>query len=378
MGAEGELLRRIQAALSRADLEADALVDEAWQAARAEVSAVLQRAFQHELLSRVADTVGDGPTTARPAEPSHAAPASEPGATEREAPPPPVPAAESAERDEADEAHEDAGIDDPPGAKPAPAGVATYVFGITRSGVTFDPDLPQVPGGGPVRAVAHDGLCAIVSDADPDALRELEELGPDDLDRLAAVAHAHDEVLARMAAQAPVVPLRLGTVLPGDDPVRTLLEANGEALIAELDRVEGHAEWAVVVRIPDGGTAEQDGATGAETGAETGSGYLRGRQADLAARERRWEARDRLANELHERLSTFAVAAEVVERRPLEQVPPALHGVYLLEWSAIGPFEDAVDDARQAYPEAVIEATGPWPPYHFTSVDLSLDDRGAP
>jgi hypothetical protein len=257
---------------------------------------------------------------------------------------------------------------------PRHTGTATYVFGITRSSVTCDPDLPRVPGGGPVRAVTDDGLCAIVSDAEPDALRELEQLGPDDLDRLAAVAHAHDEVLARMAAQAPVIPLRLGTVLAGDDLVRSLLDANGEALTAELDRVEGHAEWAVVVRVPEGGAADQEDLAAPETG----GGYLRGRQAELAARERRWEARDRLASDLHERLSTFAVAAEVVERRPLEQVPPALHGVYLLEWGSIGPFEDAVDDARQAYPEAVIEATGPWPPYHFTSVDLSLEDRGAP
>jgi hypothetical protein len=371
MSAEGELLRRIQAALSRADLEADALVDEAWQAARAEVGAVLQRAFQHELLSRVADAVDDGLPAAplEGASPDDRVPVPEPSAASEAGQP--VGSSPGAEPDEVPEVPE---VASPPATAPGSAGAATYVFGITRSTVTFDPDLPRVPGGGPVRAVANGELCAIASDADPDSLRELEELGPDDLDRLAAVAHAHDEVLARLAAQAPVIPLRLGTVLAGDDLVRSLLDANGEALAAELDRVEGHAEWAVVVRIPDGGAADEE----APTRSETGSGYLRERRSELAARERRWEARDRLATDLHERLSTFAVAAEVVERRPLEQVPPALHGVYLLEWGSIGPFEDAVDDARQAYPEAVIEATGPWPPYHFTSVDLSLEDRGAP
>jgi hypothetical protein len=203
-------------------------------------------------------------------------------------------------------------------------------------------------------------------------LRTLEDLSPDDLDDLAAAAHAHDEVLARVAAQAPVVPLRLGTVLADDGVVSELLAANGEVLGAELDRFEGHAEWAVVVRIPD----REPEAAASETEAGSGGDYLRRRQASLSAREGRWEARTRLADEVHERLSRFAVAADVVERRPLEQVPPALHGVYLLAWDRIGPFEDAVDEARTAHPEAIIEATGPWPAYHFTSVDLSLGGGG--
>lgn len=118
-------------------------------------------------------------------------------------------------------------------------GAATYVFGITRTTVALDPDLPRVPGGRPVRAVDHGDLRAVVCDAHPDALRALEDLGPDDLDRLATVANAHDQVLARVAAQAPVLPLRLGTLL-GDDPtVRALLAANADVLERELARVEG-------------------------------------------------------------------------------------------------------------------------------------------
>jgi hypothetical protein len=401
MGAEGELLRRIQVALGRADLEADALVDEAWQAARSEVRAVLQRAFQHELLERVAHALDAGsPREASPGSaevpgppaastpPAHHAqtPASPPPA--EPAPAEPAPAADPAPPTEPARPVASAAPTEPaPGAEPIPptapervgadpagpasAGRATYVFGFTRTSVTLEDDLPRVPGGGPIRAVDRAELRAVVCDADPDVLRSLEDLGPEDLDRLAAAAHAHDEVLARVAAQAPVVPLRLGTVLADDAVVRDLLAANGEALTAELGRVDGHAEWAVVVRIPDGGPADDR----SETESDSGGDYLRRRQASLSARETRWAARERLADEVHDRLSTFAVAAETIERRPLEQVPPALHGVYLLTWDQIGPFEDAVDEARRAHPEAIIEATGPWPAYHFTSVDLSLDGR---
>lgn len=359
MGAEGELLRRIADALARADLEADALVDEAWRAARAEVRTVLQRAFQQELLARVAHAIEGQPTGSEP--PTRGQP---PARSE------PMPRSESPTRPEA-----------PPRSEPAPATapaappevVTTYVFGITRRTADLDPDLPPVPGGGPVRAVDHGDLRAVVCDVDPDALRSLEDLGPTDLDRLASAANAHDEVLARVAARGPVLPLRLGTALADDRTVRDLLEANGAVLDRELTRVDGHAEWAVVVRVTDR-TADD----GRRPDVEGGADYLRARQASLAAREDRFEARERLASEVHERLASFAVDARTVDKRPLEQVPPALHGVYLLPWDRIEPFEDAVDAARAAHPEAIIEASGPWPPYHFTSVDLTLDDERAP
>jgi hypothetical protein len=371
MGAEDELLRRLQEALARTDLEATTVVDEAWGAARAEVLAVLQRAFQHELLSRVTQVLDDELPRGVPRQRPEPSPEGhEPSPARREPSP--------ASREPSPDAETAAGPDAPVAA--SADDVATYVFGFTRASVTLDAELPGIPGGGPVRSVRDGSLLAIVCDVDPGSLRVLEELAPDDLDRLAAVAHVHDEVLASAAAQEPVLPLRFGTVLADDGVVRALLTANSSALTAELDRVEGHAEWAVVVHLPErGATTPAPGAAPApDAAADSGGDYLRGRRAELQARERRWEARDRLVAELHQRLSSFAVAAEVVDRPPLQQVPPALHGVYLLAWDAIGPFEDAVDEARRTYPDAVIEATGPWPPYHFTSVDLSLDGHGSP
>lgn len=357
MGTEGELLRRIQAALARADLEADALVDEAWDAARVEVRTVLQRALQQELLDRVAHVLEGGP-------PRTSAPEGHP-ATE-------APAPETAEPARPSPAATGIGPNPGPGTggQAGGDGAATYIFGITRTTVALDPDLPRVPGGGPVRAVDHGDLRAVVCDAQPDAMRALEDLGPDDLDHLATLANAHDEVLARVAAQAPVLPLRLGTLL-GDDPtVRALLVANGEVLGRELARVAGHAEWAVVVRVTDRPQAESHAAE-----AKDGAEYLRARREALAAREHRWASRDQLAADVHERLAGFAVDAATVDKRPLERVPPALHGVYLLPWDRIDAFEDAVDAARAAHPDAIIEASGPWPPYHFTSVDLTLTDE---
>jgi len=169
-----------------------------------------------------------------------------------------------------------------------------------------------------------------------------------------------------------VLPLRLGTLLSDDATVRALLAVNGDALGRELTRVDGHAEWAVVVRVTDRPPADPPAGE-----AEGGADYLRARREALAAREDRWASRNQLADDVHDRLARFAVDATTVDKRPLERVPPALHGVYLLPWDRIDAFEDAVDDVRAAHPEAIIEASGPWPPYHFSSVDLTFADEAA-
>lgn len=387
MGTESELLRRIQAALVETDLETEELVDGAWQAARTEVAAVLQRAFQQELLDRVAHVLEDAPTRrtdplASPADPSARGPqaseaAAEPPAAHRAAADRPAPGPSAAPTSEP------TGASSPRAAEAASSRdtadvseggrTATYVFGITRTTAILDMPPAPLPGTGAVRAVDHGELRAVVCDVPAEGLRMFENLGADDLDHLATAAEGHEKVLTRVAAQEPVLPLRFGTLLPDDSTVRALLTANGDVLARELERVEGHAEWAVVVHVNNGAPNDSRGPADPAGGAD----YLQARREELTAREDRWVARERLATEVHERLAGFAVEARTVDERPLEQTAPALHGVYLLRWDRIEPFEGAVDELRAAHPEATIEASGPWPPYHFTSVDLTLGHERA-
>jgi hypothetical protein len=405
MSTERELLQRLRAVLRDAEVDVEDVVDAAWTSARAEVVEVVRRAMTLELLERVARELEVGAPAGGRVDGGPSGP--DPGAGPHERPPHPEggpvstaaatagePSAPTSPQERADPGdrtpHVRPGADDatrpdaerPDGAHEAEASQArepvTYVFGITRSGLETRPDqLPRVPSGGSARTLDHAGLRAVVCDVDAMTYRALQEPGPDGLDVLAAAAHAHDEVLARLAAEGPVLPLRLGTMLPDDATVRVLLERHAVAMASELDRVEGHAEWAVIVHLPE--EDEREASQRARDEADSGADYLRQRQAALAAKGVRWELRDRLASEIHDRLRVFAVASDTVTRRPLEVEevgPPALHGVYLLAWEQIAPFEQAVEEARRAYPGTVIEATGPWPPYHFTSVDVS-DDAGA-
>lgn len=315
--AERTLQDRLEEALAAADVDVGDLVEAAWAEARAEVQERLRGLMVRDLLRRACAAIA--PET-RPA--------------------------------------------------PAPAdGTGVYLLGITSADRAVPTDeLPSIPGGGPLRVMRVGDLAVVVCDVELEVLAPLRDPHAGTLELLARVAAAHDAILATLADQGPILPLRLGTVLPDDATVTDVIGPTAPGLGAELERLEGHREWAVTVHL-DAPAAEPD-PRGAGPEA-TGRDYLEARRQALELRARRRDARLHLADELHGTLAARAADADRVTSRPVEDVaPPLLHGVYLVRDEAWTAFEAGVEELRAAHPDARIDLTGPWPPYHFTSVDV--------
>ena len=261
-------------------------------------------------------------------------------------------------------------------ATPGPG--ATYVFGLVAADAEVElAELDRLPDGGDVRLLSAAGVRAVVCDVDPADFEVLRSPGPEGLDVLAAVAHAHDATLAVLATQTTVLPLPLGTILPRDEDLGGLLRAHGAQLRGELARFADRTEWAVTVRDLD--DAADDHGEGDAREAASGLDYLQRRGDALERRATRWSRREALATGIHDRLAAHAVESDIVTSRPVDDVaPPLLHGVYLLATDAVDDFETAVAELRRDHDGAVIEMTGPWPPYHFSSVDLSTSHGPTP
>jgi hypothetical protein len=345
---EQELLRQLQVVLSSADVDVGELVDGAWQEAQDEVRATLRRLMSQDLLARALASL-DGADASPATVPAPPEPGTEPAPA-----PAPGPAASRT-------------------AEPTGGAGATYLYGIVPSTTVLPrSELPRLPGGGGLRLVSGEVVGALVCDVDPATFEALREPGPETLDLLATAAHAHDGVLARFV-DAPVLPLPLGTVVADDGAVHALLDRHASALAAELERLTGTAEFSVAVRtVEDAPEADTDAAA-------SGKDYLEARRAARTRRESRWADQERLAAELHGPLAACAVDAVEVPSRPLEDaVPPLLHGVYLVADDARDRFESTVAYLRGEHPDAIVEVTGPWPPYHFADLDLSDDREPAP
>lgn len=118
----------------------------------------------------------------------------------------------------------------------AAASNSLYVYGILPGDVELASDLRGVGDPpGKVRVVRSGDLAALVSDVDP-----ARPLGsPEDL-------AAHNEILDASAADAPVLPVRFGAVVAGEDAVAgELLDDHRDEFERALAGLEGRVEYVV-------------------------------------------------------------------------------------------------------------------------------------
>jgi hypothetical protein len=231
--------------------------------------------------------------------------------------------------------------------------------------VTADLDPDQLchltgVGGQPVRAVAEADLSAVVSSVDAAAFGEKSLprlLG--DLANMEMIGRAHHEVVACVASDGPVVPLRLATIYPDDTTIRTLLAERHAELAGLLQSFRGTQEWGVRVYLEPWADRTHDGPCAAATD----------HPDDLPGWEPRWQQADACAADIDRALSSRALAV----RRHASPDPRfgdvegwmVLNAVYLLDAQRTDEFTELV--LRLATEHAVLRAdiTGPWPPYSF-------------
>ncbi|WP_326837476.1 GvpL/GvpF family gas vesicle protein [Amycolatopsis rhabdoformis] len=245
-----------------------------------------------------------------------------------------------------------------------------WLYAVTRSAASLT-GLPGVAAS-PPRVVEGGGLAAVVADVPlrsfgEDALRRNLE----DLDWLAAVARAHDAVIATLAEQGPVVPIRLATVYHDDASVSAVLEARAGDFDRTLDHVAGRIEWGVKAFLEP--AAEPARAAASPSGQGAGAAYLARRRTALASREDRQQRAAEQVGRLHAALAESAADAcrHPPQSRELAGVdgPMVLNGAYLVEAEQADRFAETVAACGRDSDVLSVRLTGPWPPYSFSALE---------
>lgn len=235
-----------------------------------------------------------------------------------------------------------------------------YVYGVTRSGR----EQPSAAGLGTpperVRLVESGPLAAAVSELPDDYVLRDED------------ARAHLQVLIGLLADGPVLPIRMGTVAPGEDVVRhEVLDAVQDELTGRLDSIEGLVELHL--------DADDDEQASVAAVAEQ-AGPRPGPGSDLAARIQFGEEIAALLVDYRRQL-----ASEIVEElRPLARrdapravvksaEDPTLRWAFLVDQADLPKFDAAVAAIRTEHPELVIRYAGPLPPSHFVDAQPSAE-----
>jgi hypothetical protein len=249
-----------------------------------------------------------------------------------------------------------------------------WLYAITRGDIPDDA-LATVPGvaGESLRICRAAGLSAVVGTVDLDRFGE-EGLrrNMEDLDWLAAVARAHDRVIAAVLRTGPTVPLRLATVYLDDARVEALLTDRQQEFAAAVQAVTDRTEWGVKAYGDREALARPAAAVSPAPSRGKGTDYLLRRRSELTAqREVEQRAAD-LATTLH-----AALLNRAVEGKRREATDPALsgkrawmilNGTYLVDDTRAEEFSALVDELAAGHPAVRLELTGPWPPYSFTDI----------
>lgn len=237
-----------------------------------------------------------------------------------------------------------------------------YVYGILPGDVELEPGATGVGDPpGEIRLVTHGDLAALVSDVELD-----KSLGrPEDL-------VAHEELLDSTAADVPVLPLRFGAVLTGDDAVaQELLDANHDEFAAALEQLEGHAEYVVKGRYVEDAILREVLAEDADAAGLRDQ--IRGADPD-ATRQLRMQLGEIINNAvaakreedtqaLGDAVADLATAS--VARQPTHELD-AVYVAFLVESGKADDLEDAVQRlARQWQGRIELRLIGPMAAYDF-------------
>lgn len=212
--------------------------------------------------------------------------------------------------------------------------MAWYLYGVMSA------DGPATPPAGllglddaPVRFHGGGDLRLIVSDIDRTPT-DLQEADPQDT--IAAVQR-HDEALTSLATVAPLLPVRLGTLVTDRSAADELLDEQHHALADALRTVAGAAEWVVRIDAPEATADEVD------TDLTPGHAFFARKRSQREARRDVRERAHSVATELERRLSVIARHARRLSPREPSTVART---AYLVDRESADRFVATAEEAE--------------------------------
>jgi hypothetical protein len=220
---------------------------------------------------------------------------------------------------------------------------------------------------GLVYYVSEGALAAVVSDVPNGRLRPQRR-------HLAA----HQAVLKRLMQESAVLPMSFGTIADNPEKVRQVLALNQDALLDQLRRVAGKGEMSLRVRWDVPNIFEYFVNTHSQLSALRDQLFRGGRepsQTDKIELGRLFQGilnADRAAHTETVWRALLPCCAEIKETPPRED-REVMNLVCLVERDLQKEFENAVLEAANLFDDTFcFDFSGPWPPYNFVDVQLSM------
>lgn len=243
------------------------------------------------------------------------------------------------------------------------------LYGIVRAAHPAPRPAPRGIGTppGPVRLVRSDPLAAAVSETE-----EVSELGETE-------ARTALDIMTRLLADGPVLPMCLGSIAPDEAAVREeVLEPLGDELAGRLDALDGLVE--VYVDVDEDQRSAVAGALRADgRSASPASPHDLDAQIELGH-----AVAELVLGRRSEQAEAFLSALRPLARADAPRGPhggvedPPLRWAFLVQVDALAAFDAAVVRLRAAYPHLAVEYVGPLPPVDFADRPVDFANEAEP
>ncbi len=226
--------------------------------------------------------------------------------------------------------------------------------------------------GCPVYAIAAGQAAAVVSDVPNRPLRpERRNLA------------THYGVLTRLMPHSAVLPMGFGTIADSAESILLILQVHQEAVLQQLQRVEGKFEVGLRVSWNVPNIFEHFVSTHPELRESRDKLFQPGRDASPHEKLELGQLFDRMLNAERAEHTLRVVGALhpacfEIKENPARDEREVMNLACLIGRNAQGTFEQAVFGAAREFNDAyTFDINGPFPPHNFVDLDLRAEEIGS-
>ncbi len=263
-------------------------------------------------------------------------------------------------------------------------GELLYLYACVPSNeMTTLPDLTGFDGEGKLHTIQAGSITAVICSLNEEDYNEdvLKDKVENDMQWLQEKAFHHHETVLALSKLYTVIPLKFSTIYKSEDSLKQTLTENESKMNDIFDLLEGNEEWNLKIYCDDQTLKEQvskDNPVIEQKRQEIsqlskGKQFFELKKLDKLVETELEEEKNRVSERVHEALKKLVLKGNV-KRTWSSEVTGAdkkmtWNSVYLISKEDVERFLEEVQSYDQEMKETgwQLEASGPWPAYHFSS-----------
>ncbi len=202
-----------------------------------------------------------------------------------------------------------------------------------------------------------------------------------DMEWLQEKAFHHHETVLMVSKMYTIIPLTFCTLFKNEDSLQNKIKSNIHQLENTFSQLEGNEEWNLKIYCEDEQLKKQVSENNASIEAKRqeiselppGRQFFEKKKMDQLIENELENEKNRLCEEVHEKLKTYSLRGSVKKNWSKDvtgrKENMTWNSVFLISEEKVNQFLEEIKQYEESMGENGwrFEASGPWPPYHFSS-----------